>query len=74
MYRGYSIAFDEPGKWNFVNHFAKEVVIFGVDNSLSIFIDSHKNCFLALGEGLTDDFNDNGGAVEKFCLNLFKQR
>ena len=33
IYGGYWIAFDGVGLWNFGNEFAKNVVIFGVDNS-----------------------------------------
>ena len=30
---GYGIAFDGKGSWSFNNDFAKNVIIFGVDNS-----------------------------------------
>ena len=33
IYRGYGIAFDGNGEWNFGNDFTRNVVIFGVDNS-----------------------------------------
>ena len=35
MYSGYGIAFDRKIEWNFDNDFAKNIVIFGVDNSSS---------------------------------------
>ena len=51
VYSHYGIAFDGAGSWNFVNDFAKNVVIFGVANSLSSHTDKCKNHFLVLGEG-----------------------
>ena len=33
MYIGYGMAFDGTGSWSFGNDFARNVVIFGVDNS-----------------------------------------
>ena len=50
MCNSYRIAFDEAGWWSFGNEFAKGVVIFGVDNSLSSHNDNHKNNFLVLDE------------------------
>ena len=41
-------------EWNFSNEFARNIVIFGVDSSLSSHPDISKN-FLVLGEGPTDD-------------------
>ena len=35
VYSGYGIAFDGAGLWNFGDDFAKNAVIFGVDNHLS---------------------------------------
>ena len=51
MCNGYRIAFNEDGSWSFGNEFAKNVVIFGVDNSLSSHNDNQKNNFLVLDEG-----------------------
>ena len=53
MYSGYRIASDGTGSWNFGNDFAKNIVIFDVDNSASSHTDNRKNNFLALGEGPT---------------------
>ena len=36
VYRGYRITFDSAGSWSFYNNFARNVIIFGVDNSSSI--------------------------------------
>ena len=38
-YSGYGIAFDGKGSWSFNDDFARNVIIFGVNNSLS----SHTN-------------------------------
>ena len=51
MYSGYGIAFDGAGSWNFGNDNARNVVIFGVDNSSSSHVDDCKNIFLVLGKG-----------------------
>ena len=51
MYSGYGIAFYEVGSWNFGNNFAKNVVIFGNDNSLSSHGNNRKNNVLVPGEG-----------------------
>ena len=44
--------------------FARNVVIFGVDNSSSSHTDNKKN-FLVLGDGPTDGTNVSNGAAEK---------
>ena len=51
---GGGIAFDGKSFWSFDNYIAKNVVIFGVDNSSSSHIDNPKNNFLVLGEGPTE--------------------
>ena len=45
VYNGYRIAFYEKGEWNFGNDSARNVGIFGVDNSLSSPTDICKNIF-----------------------------
>ena len=35
MYSVYGITFDSAGSWSFDNNIARNVIIFGVDNSLS---------------------------------------
>ena len=45
VYSGYGIAFGGKGTWNFGNDYAKNVTIFGVDNSSSSHADNHKNNF-----------------------------
>ena len=46
--------------WTFGNDFARNVVIFGVDDSSSSCSDNRKNNFLILG-----DINDSFGSLEK---------
>ena len=53
VYSGYGIAFDSARSQSFGNGFARNVVIFGVNNSSSSHIDNLNN-FLVLGEGPTD--------------------
>ena len=53
VYSSYGIRFYNAGSWSFDNDTAKNVILFGVDNSLSSHADNHKNNFLVLGEGST---------------------
>ena len=50
---GYGITFDSAGSWSPGKGFARNVVTFGVDNSLSSHSDNHKNSLLILGENPT---------------------
>ena len=71
MYSGDGIAFDVLGSHSFGNDFARNIVIFRVDNSSSSHAYNRKNNFLVLGEGLTDDINGSIGAVQKkFSINF----
>ena len=45
MYSGYGIAFDGADLWNFGNVFARNALIFGVDNTSSSHADNRKNIF-----------------------------
>ena len=58
MHSGYGIAFDEKDTWDFLNDYAKNVIIFSFDTSSSSHADNGKNIFLVLGEG--DTFGING--------------
>ena len=49
-YNGYGIAVEGKSSWSFGNDLARNVVIFGVDNSSSSHTDNRKNNFLVLGE------------------------
>ena len=76
------IAFDGKGEWRFGNGYARNVVIFGVDNISSSHADNCKNNFLILREGDTFGINVGFDAPEKrfsitfskgkteFCLSL----
>ena len=55
VYSGYGIAFGGLGSWSFGNNFARNVVIFGVNNSSSSHTGNHKNNVLMLNEWPTDD-------------------
>ena len=44
MYSGYAIALDEADSWHFGNDFAKNAVIFDVDNTRCFF--SYKKIFI----------------------------
>ena len=54
---GNGIAFDGKGSWNVDNNFAKNVVIFGVDNSSSSHAYTCRNNFWVLDEGTTYGIN-----------------
>ena len=45
MYGGYGIAFEGKDKWSFGNDYARNGVIFGVDNSSSSHTDNQKMTF-----------------------------
>ena len=45
LYWGYGITFDSAGSWSFNSNTARNVIIFGVDNSSSSHADNHKNNF-----------------------------
>ena len=82
IYSGYGTTFDCACSFNFDNVFARNVIIFCVDNSSSSHSDNRKNNFLILGEGPTYGINGRFGSPEnkfsinftkantKFCLNL----
>ena len=72
MYSGYGITFGSAGSWSFGNDFARNVVIFGVDNSSSSH-DNRNNNFLILGESPTYGINGSFGSLEKtFSINFSK--
>ena len=73
VYSGYGITFDSVGSWRFDNDFARNVMIFGVDNSSSSHSDNRKNNFSILGEGPTYGINGSFGSPEKrFTINFTK--
>ena len=62
---GYAIRFDIAGSWSFDKDFARNVIIFGADNSLSSHSNNRQNNFLLLGEGPTYGINGSLGSPEK---------
>ena len=52
------------------NVLARNVVIFGIDNSSPSLSDNCRNNFLILGEGPTSDYNGSFGSPEKKSLVL----
>ena len=65
-YNGWIIAFDGEFSLSFGNDFARNGVIFDVDNSSSFHTEIIKKIiFLVLGAQPTDGTNDNTGAAEK---------
>ena len=75
VFNGYVITFDSASSWSFDNESAKNVIIFGVDNSSSSHADNRKNIFLVLGEGLIFGINGGFGSAGKkeLLLILVKQ-
>ena len=72
-YNDQEIEFDGEGSWSFDNDFARNVVIFGVNNSSSYHTDNQNNNFLVLAEGPTQGINDSiGAAAEKININFSK--
>ena len=61
-YNFFRIAFDQKGEWRFGNDDARNVIIFGIDNSSSSPADYLKNYFLVLHEG--DTFGIHGSPGE----------
>ena len=60
---------------NFGNHFARNVVTFGVDNSSSSHPDNCKNNCIVLGQGSSDGINGSICKAEKILvLILVRQR
>ena len=68
------VAFDGAGSWNFGNDFARNVVIFGVDNSWSFHTDNREKNFLVLGEGPTYGITGIFGSSEKKLSINFTKR
>ena len=53
VYSGYAIEFDGKGSQSFNNDFARNVIIFLIDNSSSCHTDNIQNNFSTVGKGLT---------------------
>ena len=73
VYSGYEITFDSEGSWSFDNDLTRNVIIFGIDNSLPSHFDNLEHNFLILGEVPTYDINGSFGSPEKkFIINFTK--
>ena len=82
VYSGYGITCDGVGSWSFGNDFARNILIFCVDNSSSSHADDCQSNFLIIGKGPTFGVNESFGSQEKkfsfkfskahtkFCLSL----
>ena len=65
MYSGYAIAFNGKCSWSFSDGFARNVIIFGVDNNSSSYSDNLKHDVSVLGKEDTFVINGSLGALEK---------
>ena len=59
------IAYHWKSMWSYGNDFARNVVIFALNNASSSHTDNETKYFLVLGEGPIEDINDSIGAAEK---------
>ena len=65
MYSVCGITFDSAGSGSFYNGSARNVINFGVVNSLLSHADNQKNKFLMVGEGPTFQLNESFDSAEK---------
>ena len=66
VYSGYGITFDSAGSCSFGDDFARDFVIFCIDNSSSSHADNHKsNVLVVLGENPIYGINGSFGSIEK---------
>ena len=71
---GYGITFNSRDCWSFDNDNARNVIIFGVDNSSSSHGDNRKNNFLMLGLGPTFRVNGSFGSPEKKIILILLEQ
>ena len=73
VYSGYGIAFDGEDWSSFGNYTARYVIISGVNNSSSSYVDNLKKKFLIADKGPTFGINGRFGSVEeKWSINSTK--
>ena len=72
VHSDYGITFDSAGFWNFDNNTARNVTIFGVDNSSWSHADNRKNNFSVLGEGIIGIIGSFGSPKKRFDINFSK--
>ena len=74
-YSGYSTGSDARSNFLINVERAKNVVLFGVDNSFSMHTNNREKNILALGEGLTGELDDTAIVAEaKYPVNITKSR
>ena len=73
VYSACGITLDSAGSWSFDNDFARNVIIFGVDNSSPSHSDNRNKNFKLLGEGPAFGINESFESPEKkFNINFTK--
>ena len=70
-YSRYGITLVSASWWSFDNDTARNVIIFGVDNSSSSHSDNHKNNFLILDEGPTFGINESFRSQKKVEYSFY---
>ena len=65
VYSSYGLTIDSAGSRSFDNGTARNVIIFGVDNSSPFHADNRKSNFLVLAEGPTFGINGSFGSPDK---------
>ena len=74
-YSGYSTGSDTRSNFLINGEGAKNVILFGVENSFSMHTNNRKKNILALGEGLTGELDDTAIVAEaKYSVNITKPR
>ena len=70
LYSGYGIGFDRNGSFSFpCSGFGQNVITFGADMSLSVYIDNKGKDILILGFGPTQRLGEHSLTAEKNVLN-----
>ena len=74
-YSVYGIGFDRSSVYSFGNGFGRNVIIFGVDMSSSVFADNKGKNILILGKGPTQGLGEHSLTAEKmYSVNLTDHR
>ena len=71
-YSGYGIGFDRKESYSIGNEVGRNVIIFGVDKSLSPHIDNKKKDILILGKGPTQELERTLTAEKLYLINFTK--
>ena len=64
VYSGYGITIDSASSWSFDNDTARNVIIFGIDNSSPSHAENRKNNFLLISEDPSFSINE----IINFCI------